>query len=516
MIPRERAILIAATIATAVTRLLAMSKTLWDWDEALFVLALRDFDVTLHQPHPPGFPLYVLSAKLFQLLGVPEFRALQTINLIAAVAIVPVAYLLARTLRFSFATSLYSALFLAFFPNVWFFGGTAFSDVPSMVLVMLAAALFLRGQPLAGAIVLGIAIGFRPQNALVGAVPLLLSAARVRAAAISGAIAAVSYAAAALLSGGFARYASAVAAHQHYIATHDSIGASTRPPLRYLIDDFFFWPFRAPAINLVIALLVGVSVIAAVLRPRFGRWFVIGTFGPLAVLSFLMLDWLSASRFSIGYMPLFAILAADGLSIAAGREQGIGAAAIVVAMFGWTAPVLREVRNAPSPPVAAFMSVPPSAKLFVTGALVPHARALLPARAFQAIDESAVPVSILQQRDAIVVREGAGEDRRPRGRLATIARDRYFHVQAIPMAQYISLAGNSLMLASADGIGRFSIQLRGSNPVTIRFNGRALDRFTPNGATRTYRVPSRFGTNRVTIEGEAEVVSAGWSEAARL
>src|SRR5205814_1661495 len=35
----------AIAIAVAVTRFLALSRSLWDWDEALFCLALHDYDV---------------------------------------------------------------------------------------------------------------------------------------------------------------------------------------------------------------------------------------------------------------------------------------------------------------------------------------------------------------------------------------------------------------------------------------------------------------------------------------
>lgn len=512
----ERRIVIAATIATAATRLLAISKTLWDWDEALFVLALRDFDVTLHHPHPPGFPLYVLSAKLFALFGLPEFRALQAVNLIAAIAIVPVAYLLGRALRFNFATSLIAALFLAFFPNVWFYGGTAFSDVPSMVLAVLACALFLRGNALAGAIVLGIAAGFRPQNLLVGALPLLLARSRVRSIAIVASMTAVCYLGAAQASGGWSKYAAAVAAHQRYIAATDSIGAAGRPPLRTLIDDFFVWPFRAPAINIAITLLIAIALIATAVRPRFGRLVAIGTFAPLAILSFLLLDWASASRFAIGYMPLFAILAADGLEVAAQRLQVAAAAVILAVMFFWTLPLLREVREEASPPAAAAQAARAAGNLYVSERLEPQARALLPGRLFSVIDPNAVPLAVLMDRNARVFREGGGQFVRDGERLRKVARDRYFDVSVEPLTDYIHAEGRSIALAPLDGIGRFSIALRGSTPVTIRFNNRVLDTFTPDGALRAYRVPSRVGWNRVTVEGDAEILSVGWVEAARL
>jgi hypothetical protein len=35
-----------------------------DFDEANFVLGLRDFDVATHQPHPPGYPVFIALGKL--------------------------------------------------------------------------------------------------------------------------------------------------------------------------------------------------------------------------------------------------------------------------------------------------------------------------------------------------------------------------------------------------------------------------------------------------------------------
>ena len=54
---------------------------MWDWDEALFCLGMRSYDVTNHHPHPPGFPVFIATAKLLRLIIPSDFRALQVINL---------------------------------------------------------------------------------------------------------------------------------------------------------------------------------------------------------------------------------------------------------------------------------------------------------------------------------------------------------------------------------------------------------------------------------------------------
>ncbi len=44
-----------------------MSRWPYNWDAAQFVLALRHYDISMHQPHPPGYPLFVALGKLLAL-----------------------------------------------------------------------------------------------------------------------------------------------------------------------------------------------------------------------------------------------------------------------------------------------------------------------------------------------------------------------------------------------------------------------------------------------------------------
>src|SRR5688572_14160258 len=78
------------TFIVAVSRWPALSLTLWDWDEALFALALRDYDVVAHHPHPPGFPLFIALAKaLTELTPLDSFHALQCIAFCASLFLFP-------------------------------------------------------------------------------------------------------------------------------------------------------------------------------------------------------------------------------------------------------------------------------------------------------------------------------------------------------------------------------------------------------------------------------------------
>jgi hypothetical protein len=118
---RQWPLFAAATILGAVSRLITLARTPWDWDEFLFMFAVDCFDVSRHHPHPPGFPLFILCAKVIRKIGFDNFHSLQTMNVLAAIAIVPVMLLLCRELRMRFTTSLSAAVLLAFFPNLWFF-----------------------------------------------------------------------------------------------------------------------------------------------------------------------------------------------------------------------------------------------------------------------------------------------------------------------------------------------------------------------------------------------------------
>ena len=159
----------------AITRWLALARSPWDSDEGLFMSALRRYDVVAHHPHPPGFPLFILTAKVFERLGFSDFHALQLISFIASVAIFPAMLFLGRELEVRPRVSIIAATFLPFFPNVWFFGGTAFSDVPAMTLSILTIALILRRSWVPAALLLGIAIGFRPQILLIAIVPIVIA-----------------------------------------------------------------------------------------------------------------------------------------------------------------------------------------------------------------------------------------------------------------------------------------------------------------------------------------------------
>ena len=421
----QRLAAIAAALAAAVSRVLAITRSPWDWDELLFMRALDHFDVAAHSPHPPGFPLFILAGKALRAFGLSDFRALQSIDFLAAIAIVPAMIWLCRELRMPAWTAIAAGLLLAFFPNVWVYGGGAFSDVPSMTLIVIAFALLMAGcrsasAYLAGAAVLAVSIGVRPQNLIVGLAPLILASFFRRWPQIAAAIATItivdgaSYGAAAWLTG-WSEYREALTWHRNYITRVDSFLSPLRPPLWRLFDDFFIRPYRAPVINTILAILV----IAGLVRRRPSSLVALAAFGPLCFFSWLMLDHLSVSRFSIGYAPLMAILAADGL--------GVLSASVVILMVIWTWPALTEVRGTISPPVAAMESIRGTATVYVDGGMVPFSEWYLRDHRLEFIGD-AQPRATFGAARGVWLHERWGEA--PHRRLWEIVRHRYYDVAA--------------------------------------------------------------------------------------
>ena len=396
----QKTILIVLTIVIALTRFLAVAHSLFDWDEGLFALGIRDYDVINHHPHPPGYPIFIAAAKAVHLLGVPEFRALQVIVVLGAICLFPALFFLAREIGFDFATSAGGAAVFAFLPNVWVYGGSGFSDVPATAVVFIASALLLRGRRdahayLLGAIVLGIAVGMRPPNLLLGAVPALVATWHQRrsikhvllAIFLGGTIAVASYVGAALASGSVDGYIDSVRAQSQWVRDIDSYHNPRRAPLRHMAKIFFVWPVQQRQQMVGLTALALVSLIAAIVKKRRAPLFALAIFAPFAILAWLNLDYEAAARYAIPYMATHALLAADGLGILAARRVRVQAAlcAIVIAVFAvWTWPALQVQRTRDSPPFAALEwvreNLPKDELVYIHGGIGPQAEVIVPGR----------------------------------------------------------------------------------------------------------------------------------------
>jgi hypothetical protein len=69
-------------LVTALTRFAFRSHYLYDIDSVNFALALDRFDPTAHQPHPPGYFLYVCLARFIRLIFRDANTSLVAISII--------------------------------------------------------------------------------------------------------------------------------------------------------------------------------------------------------------------------------------------------------------------------------------------------------------------------------------------------------------------------------------------------------------------------------------------------
>jgi len=165
--------IIAALFAllTVATRLPFRSHRVFNWDAVNFVLALHDYDVRLHHPHPPGYPVFVGMGRVVQLVIPDANSALVSVAMLLSAGAVAALYLLGRTL-FGQEAGIVAALYLLCSVTFWTNGAVALA-YPSLALFGTLIALFAwrchqQGRaapvwlPLALSAAYAIGGGFRP------------------------------------------------------------------------------------------------------------------------------------------------------------------------------------------------------------------------------------------------------------------------------------------------------------------------------------------------------------------
>ena len=177
--------LCAATLSllTVLSRLPYRARMLYNWDAVQFALALREYDVAKHQPHPPGYILYVALGRLVNAWLDDPTAAYVILAVVFSGLTTFVVYHLALA-AYDRATALAAATLLAVSPLFWFYGSVGLTYAGE-ALVASTVAYFafraLHGGTRAvwlGAGCLGLAGGLR-QSVLLLLFPLWLGAAAV-------------------------------------------------------------------------------------------------------------------------------------------------------------------------------------------------------------------------------------------------------------------------------------------------------------------------------------------------
>jgi hypothetical protein len=344
--------------------------SLEDLDSINFALGIRRFDVAAHQPHPPGYPVFIALAKAINVLVHPEAHALAFISVIAgSLSVFALVALFERieaadpTRAGSRDVPLTAAVLAGTTPLFWFTAGRPLSDMAGLAAALGAQVLVLRASTrrewIVAAVLAGVAAGLRSQ-VLWLTVPLLFfrilrrpgpTGTGLRTAILWFAVGVLAWAIPlVLLSGGPAAYWRALFNQ----GTEDLGGVdmlwTTRTPRRLLLalNSIFVVPWAAPWL----AALVLVAAIAGAVRVYRMNSPAVTTlaiaFGPYALFDLLFQESTTA-RYALPLIVPVAFFAASGLRIAGVRAGAV----LVIALAAFGAHVggrsLASYASAPAP-----------------------------------------------------------------------------------------------------------------------------------------------------------------------
>ncbi|HEX2163264.1 MAG TPA: DUF2723 domain-containing protein, partial [Thermoanaerobaculia bacterium] len=176
----------AAAAVTLLSRLPFAADRLWDHDSVQFALAVADFDLAAHQPHPPGYPLWIGALKALAAAGVSPLDGMVALAVLfqalGAALVVRVAARLAGEREGAAEAAPAGLLAAALFvtdPLIWFYGELplVYGVEAGLTVVLAWAALGMadgRRRFLAACALFGLAGGIRPST-LVLLAPLFLA-----------------------------------------------------------------------------------------------------------------------------------------------------------------------------------------------------------------------------------------------------------------------------------------------------------------------------------------------------
>ena len=170
--------------------LLLLPRTLEDLDSINFALGVRHFDVARHQPHPPGYPVFIALSKastsVLRAAGIDAVapRGLAIWSAIGGALAIPALFVFFRRLEGRGRLALCATAVVACAPLFWFTALRPLSDAlgfgVAAVVLALAAGEPRRGALSAAGVLAGMAIGIRSQTAVLTVPFLLLALARRR------------------------------------------------------------------------------------------------------------------------------------------------------------------------------------------------------------------------------------------------------------------------------------------------------------------------------------------------
>jgi hypothetical protein len=165
-----------------ITRVPFTSRLLLHMDSCQFALALETFDITVHQPHPPGYILYILMGRTLNYFIADPNAVFVSISVFFSGLTVASIYLLGKEM-FERKIGIVAALLALSSPTAWFHGEVALIYIVEAFFSTITALFcwrILKGEEKylwISVVILGLAGGIR-QNTPVFLLPLWLYSVR--------------------------------------------------------------------------------------------------------------------------------------------------------------------------------------------------------------------------------------------------------------------------------------------------------------------------------------------------
>lgn len=382
-----RSWLAAVAVLFLAAHLPYLPPSLEDLDSVNFALGVRDFDVARHQPHPPGYPIFIALSKAStaaaRAIGVaaPETRGLALWSTVAGAALVFLLFAFFKSLDDDSRRAFWTTILVVASPLFWFTALRPLSDTLGLAAAVAAQALIaaaiapgagsaprLGRLLIAGGFVAGAAIGVRSQT-FVLTLPLLAVAVlwpgsvvpwRARIASILAVGLGVFAWAIPLLvaSGGLSAFLAALGSQ----AGEDFSGVTmlwTTRQARVALEaakNTFVWPWGNLILGGIVCVLAAAGVLCAAWRvPRVVVILTVA-FVPYAVFHLLFHEVVTV-RYAMPLLIPIAYLAAFALDAIERRALPIATAMLAAVMLWIAVPASAAYGRQPSPTFAAFDEV---------------------------------------------------------------------------------------------------------------------------------------------------------------
>lgn len=396
---------------------LSIPLTLWEYDEPLFIMAVEKYEPLIHQPPPPGYPLYIgLTKLILPLAGYVPFRALIAVSagatLIGFLAFFAAFRAAAGTTR----TGVFGAFLFYLSPAMLMHATLPQSDSGALALFAIAIWLTVRaveierpaaeaaGAPLIlMAVACAATIGWRLQFCI-AVVPMFLVAVALLRGWRERFIALQWFAIACaawliplvILTGGPELFWKWMSGQAAYFAEHDADISRSGRSFAQIALRFIAHPWGPKFLAAPVLLLALFGVVDAFRRRARAIAPVVAMIVVYLGFALVMMDPADGVRYALPSVPGVALLAVMGLEWLRRLTRGLLVDWALLGLYAFGAyfyvgPLLRQRAATPSPPVAAITYLraiaPRNAVILHDMPLKPHAIYMLRGYTRTRVDE---------------------------------------------------------------------------------------------------------------------------------